>query len=166
MSQRYRFRPRLIAHAWWVFLLLHSSFVMAQASENAVCNRSDASQVRLDVDVTGVRSNQGNVTITIYPDDARHFLDGAYKVARQQLPAHSPVTKACFVLPGPGHYAVALFHDANSNGHFDTTWLGIPDEGYGFSRDPKLFLGPPDLDQVRIPVKVGDNPVSIEMKHY
>ena len=61
---------------------------------------------------------------------------------------------------------MALFHDANNNHRFDTTWLDILDEGYGFSRDPKLFLRPPDLSQVRIPARVGDNPIKLEMKHY
>lgn len=130
------------------------------------CEPDNPAQVRLRVSVSGMRSPKGNVTITIYPDDDPHFLDGAYKVARQILPVVLPVTEACFVLPQPGYYAVALFHDENDNGHFDTTMLGIPSEGYGFSNNPVLVLGPPGLKAARIPLQAGDNPVSVQMKYY
>ncbi len=112
-----------------------------------------------------MRSAKGNITITIYPDDPSHFLDGAYKVARQQLPVTLPVTSACFALPAPGHYAVALFQDENDNHHFDTNSLGIPTEGYGFSNNPTLYFGPPDLSRVRFSVHSGDNPIAIRMKY-
>jgi uncharacterized protein (DUF2141 family) len=130
------------------------------------CNAADASQVQLEVSVSGMHSDKGNVTITIYPDDAAHFLDGAYKVGRQILPVTLPVTHVCFVLPAPGYYAVALFHDENNNHHFDTTFLGLPAEGYGFSNNPSLFTGLPSLGQTRIPVHVGTNPVAVQMKYF
>lgn len=42
-----------------------------------------------------------------------------------------------------GTYALAVIHNANMNGELDTNWLGVPTEGYGFSRDAKGFLGAP-----------------------
>ena len=99
---------------------------VAQDGTSPLCNPADPNEVRLQVSVTGMRSTDGNVAITIYPDDPVHFLDGAYKVARQQVPVSLPVTHACFVVTAPGYYAVALFHDDNNSGHFDTTSLGLP----------------------------------------
>ena len=138
----------------------------AQAQTPPACNQADPNQVRLQVSVSGMRSAKGNVTITIYPDEPSHFLDGAYKLARQMLPVTLPVTRACFVVTAPGYYAVALFHDDNNNHHFDTTILGIPAKGYGFSNNPTLYLGPPDLSRVRFAAHAGDNPVAIQMKYY
>ncbi len=145
-------------------LLLAGGGASAQALDN--CNESDPAQVRLKVEVRGMRNTNGNVTITIYPDDAEHFLDGKWKVARQILPVTLPLIRACFVLPKAGYYAVAMQHDENNNQHFDTTALGIPAEGWGFSRDPKLYIVPPKLGQVRIPVQVGDNLVKVQMKYW
>ncbi len=108
-----------------------------------------------------MRSTEGNVTITIYPDKPSHFLDGPHKLARQAV----PITRACFPFVTPGFYAVALFHDENSNGHFDTTLLGIPAEGYGFSNNPTLYLGSPSLNQIRFAAHSGDNSVEIRMKY-
>jgi uncharacterized protein (DUF2141 family) len=136
------------------------------AAEAPDCDPSDPHQVRLLVSVSGMHSAVGSVQITIYPDDAAHFLDGAYKLARQERPVQLPVTRACFVVAAPGAYAVALLHDENSNHHFDTTLLGIPAEGYGFSNNPTLYFGPPSLSRVRFIAHPGDNPVAIQMKYY
>lgn len=138
----------------------------ALAKSPPTCNSSDASQVRLQISVTGMRSTEGNITITIYSDEPSHFLDGKFKLARQILPVTSPITTACFVMDAPGTYAVALFHDKNSNHHFDTNFLGIPVEGYGFSNNPTLFVGPPKLKQVAITAHKGDNAISVQLKHY
>ncbi len=147
-------------------LMLSTVAVSVRAATPSSCDATDQSQVRLQISISDMRSDKGNITITIYPDQANHFLDGKYKLARQQLPVTLPVTHACFVVAKPGYYAVALFHDENNNHHFDTHWLGIPVEGYRFSNNPKLFLGPPDLKEVRFQAKPGDNPITIKMKYY
>ncbi|HEV2678444.1 MAG TPA: DUF2141 domain-containing protein [Aliidongia sp.] len=136
-----------------------------QAAAPGDCNAADPNQVRLQVGVSGMHSTDGAVSITIYPDDTAHFLDGAYKLARQEVPVTLPVTRACFTVAAPGHYAVALFHDENGNHHFDTTMLGLPAEGYGFSNNPTLYLGPPSLSQVRFAAHAGDNPVDVLVKY-
>lgn len=138
----------------------------AHAQTPPDCDEADPNQVRIQVNVGGMRSTKGNVAITIYPDEPSHFLDGAYKLARQMVPVTLPVTRACFVVTAPGYYAVALFHDDNNNHHFDTNMLGIPEKGFGFSNNPTLYLGPPDLSQVRFAAHAGDNPVAIEMKYW
>lgn len=147
-------------------LILLVSTDLASAQTPPACNPTDPSQVRLQVAISGMRSADGNMVVTIYPDDAAHFLDGKYKLARQTVPVTRPVTKLCFVMPAAGFYAVALFHDENANGHLDTNFLGIPTEGAGFSRNPTLYVGPPDLAQVRIEAHAGDNPVPVELKFY
>ena len=138
----------------------------AQADTSPVCDADNPNQVRLQISVSGMRSTNGNVTVTIYPDEPSHFLDGAYKLARQAVPVTLPVTQLCFAFAQPGFYAVALFHDENGNGHFDTTLLGLPAEGFGFSNNPALYLGPPNLSQVRIATHLGENPILIQIKYY
>ncbi|MDE2582237.1 MAG: DUF2141 domain-containing protein [Rhodospirillales bacterium] len=156
----HRFRPAVL------LAVLASLGHAALAAAPLRCTPSDPHQVRLQISVTGVRSTAGRVTITIYPDDAAHFLDGKFKLARQSLPVGLPVTRACFAFAKPGYYAVALFHDRDDSGHFKTTALGIPAEGFGFSNNPTLYFGPPALSRVRVKARFGDNPIAIRMKHY
>ncbi len=44
------------------------------------------------------------------------------------------------------NYAVAIYHDKNSNNKFDT-FLSIPQEKFGFSNDAQVFFGPPSFDE-------------------
>ncbi len=161
---------RKSARAWrlagGLILALGMGSPLHAATTAQTCNPNDSSQVRLQIDVSGMRTTKGVIAITIYPDDSAHFLDGAYKLARQHMPVTRPVTHACFAFTEPGNYAVALFGDENENGHFDTNFLGIPTEGYGFSNNPKLLLGPPKLNQVRFSAHRGDNAIAVQMKYY
>jgi uncharacterized protein (DUF2141 family) len=149
--------------------LIAALYVQGQAlgdDVQATCDTVAPGQAMLHVTVSGMRSAKGNVTITIYPDDAAHFLDGKFKLARQKVPVTLPSTTACFALPARGTYAVALFHDENDDGRLNTSALGIPTEGYGFSNNPTLYFGPPGLEKVRFTVHPGDNAVDIRMKYY
>jgi uncharacterized protein (DUF2141 family) len=46
----------------------------------------------------------------------------------------------------PGTYAIAVYHDENSNGKLDSNFIGIPREGVGFSNNAKGHMGPPKFD--------------------
>ena len=46
----------------------------------------------------------------------------------------------------PGRYAVALLHDENENGKPDRVLGMMPKEGFGFSRDAKVKMGPPKFE--------------------
>ena len=55
-----------------------------------------------------------------------------------------------FRLPVPeGQIAVRLFHDENGNGKLDTNMLGIPREGYGFSKNPRV-MGPASFEDAAL----------------
>ena len=45
------------------------------------------------------------------------------------------------------NYAIAIFHDKNSNDKFDT-FFSIPKEKFGFSKNARVFLGPPKFEDV------------------
>lgn len=51
----------------------------------------------------------------------------------------------------PGTYAIAVIHDENMNGKLDSSWLGIPKEGYGFSNNAKGVVGAPLFSAASFP---------------
>ena len=75
--------------------------------------------------------------------EAAHFPDCASdpRAVRRSLPA---AQAARFDIPNiaPGNYALSIIHDENGNGRLDT-FVGIPREGFGFSRNPAIRMGPP-----------------------
>lgn len=65
--------------------------------------------------------------------------------------------------PGPGTYAVALVHDENGNNKMDMR-LFLPREGFGFSRNPAIGMGPPKFKSASFAV-TDDTAQTIKMKY-
>ena len=100
----------------------------------------------LTVRVLGVHSSRGNVRASLCTEP--HFTrEGCEYDAT--VAAHEGLTILTFHNVPPGHYAVQFFHDEDGDGQFKTTRLGIPDEGFGFSRDAPT-LGRPRFDDAAI----------------
>jgi len=102
---------------------------------------SGASQTgSLDLGFDKVRSTRGVLRICL-TSDPRNFpscKDDARAITRT-VPA-SERSVHFDDLPY-GSYAIAVIHDENRNKKLDT-FVGIPKEGFGFSRNPATF-GPP-----------------------
>lgn len=64
----------------------------------------------------------------------------------------------------PGVYALALIHDENGNGRLDK-FMAIPREGFGFSRNPRIRMGPPSFDEVRFEVSGTGVRQAVQMKY-
>ena len=63
-----------------------------------------------------------------------------------------------------GTYAVALFHDEDSNGKLNTNFLGIPREGFGISNNPTVKLSAPKFKSASFSLK-GNATIKIGMKY-
>lgn len=137
-----------------------------QAQAAAECSGAlPAGQLRLQVAVQGVKNTKGNITITVYEDDARQFLAKGGKLARQRVPAKTPLTEACFQLPAASHYAIAVYHDANGDHDLNRNLIGLPTEGGGFSNNPESLIGLPSLDEVRFATQPAITQVNIRLRY-
>lgn len=65
--------------------------------------------------------------------------------------------------PATGTYAIAVVHDENSNNKMDVA-IFLPKEGFGFSRNPTITVGPPSFKSASFAV-AGDMRQSIKMKY-
>jgi len=83
----------------------------------------------------------------------------------EQSVAVTAATATCiFPAVAPGTYAVALFHDENSDGKLDTNFVGIPREGVGVSNNKLRSFGPPKWDDAKFVLK-GDLVLDVSL-HY
>lgn len=123
------------------------------------------SEHRLTVSVSNIRAAKGEVAITIYPDDPKRFLAPKGKLLRERVPARAPTTGACFYLPAPGFYAIAVYHDANADHDFNRSVVGMPTEGYGFSNDAPTKVGLPGFNTVRFRVPAGASRTALRMRY-
>jgi uncharacterized protein (DUF2141 family) len=136
----------------------------AAAAQEPACTGPE-SPVKLWVDVEGVRSSDGLIAVTLYADDRSKFLahHGSLYVGR--VPAKTGTTSVCIHLPSTGTYALAVYHDADSDRHYDRTAIGLPDEAFGFSNNPRVFLGMPAWGSVRLSVPKTDLHTSIRLRY-
>lgn len=139
-------------------------FASALAAETGPACAAPAGHTVIAVTVKNVRSNKGEVAITVYPGDSKLFLAPHAKLTRVRLPA-APVVHACMDVPKAGDYAVAVYHDENGDHHFNRTLVGLPAEGYGFSNDAPAVAGLPTYNASKFMVREGINPLTITMRY-
>ena len=116
----------------------------------------------LIVRVESVSRKGGDVRLGMY-DPASWSNDKAEPVAGAVVPAVAPETVIVLRNLKPGVYGVKLFQDFNRNGEFDFTWLGLPAEKYGFSRDARVFLHEPGFDATKFTLAPGANTITIHL---
>jgi len=61
--------------------------------------------------------------------------------------------------------AFTIFNDVYQNEKMDFNWIGIPKEGYGFSGNPKITFGPPDIKEFLFQVDA-DKEIIINMVYF
>ena len=124
-----------------------------------------ASETWLNVSASGLRNGNGLLAVTLYADNPSKFLARRGSLYVGRVNASPGATSACIFVPQPGVYAVALYHDENSNQKFDRTGIGLPAEAYGFSNNPATLVGLPSFRSVRLNVPRSGLTTRIHMRY-
>lgn len=132
----------------------------AAAASGEGCIGDGATTIRVTVEK--VRNSKGLITAVLYDDNPKTFLKKGARLDRIRVEASEGETELCLNAPAAGRsYSVALYHDENGNTEFDTDFLGIPTEGYGFSRNPGFRFGKPDVEETLF--DIADHQVSLRI---
>lgn len=128
-----------------------------------LAGNAQASGADVEIAIEGARNSRGVIHICM-TRNASHFPDCGDdpSAVKRTVPAS---TRSVRVTVSPGPYAVSLFHDQNRNNELDT-FLGIPREGFGFSRNPTIRFGPPSFDSVRINIIPGSSRMTVNMQYF
>jgi len=117
----------------------------------------------VEVSVIGLRNAKGQILVCLttnskaFPDCSKD--KGAVRMAVKAVDAGDFLIHA----PAAGTYAIAVVHDENSNNKMDVA-IFLPKEGFGFSRNPAIRMGPPSFKSASFAV-TGDMRQSIKMKY-
>lgn len=117
----------------------------------------------LVIHVREVSPKGGTLRLGLY-DEARYPDDDSTPVASADVRAESGEMVITLNDIPPGTYAIETFQDINSNNKMDTTWFGIPEEPFGFSRDAKPRLSKPSFAQVKFEVVPGTNVQTLHLQ--
>lgn len=117
---------------------------------------SELSSGEVKIVVSNIEEKKGTIHYGVYnnskqfPKESGKILGGYEEVSK--------VIKNGLLIEGlkESNYAIAIFHDKNSNNKFDT-FFSIPKEKFGFSNNAAVFLGPPKFEDASI--FVGQNSI-------
>ena len=119
----------------------------------------------LRIDVTGLRSADGTIHLAVY-DRPEEFPNGDKRLFETVVEAAAERVRIVLGDLEPGTYAVAAYHDENANQKFDKGLFGFPLEGYAFSNDATVFLGPPAFAAAAVPVSADGARITITMTYW
>ncbi len=118
----------------------------------------------LVIHVQDVSPKGGILRLGLY-DEARYPDDDATPVASADVRAEMGETVITLNNVPPGIYAIETFQDVNSNHKMDTSWLGLPQEPFGFSRDAQPHLAKPSFGRVKFEVTQGLNVQTLHLQN-
>ncbi|MCA2005083.1 MAG: DUF2141 domain-containing protein [Ignavibacterium sp.] len=120
----------------------------------------DNQKVKLTVKIKGLKNNQGTVKIALC-NSAENYKNDRSPFKAVILEINNNEVIATFDDLTIGNYAVKAFHDVNNNDDFDTNFLGIPKEDYGFSNNVKGLFGPPSWEAAKFQLNKSEQVIEI-----
>jgi uncharacterized protein (DUF2141 family) len=121
------------------------------------------SKATLTIRVENVGSG-GLVRLGLY-DEQGYRAENAEPVAFADVPAVEGVTVITLRDVPPGTYAIETYQDINSNDKMDLTWLGLPLEPFGFSRDARPVLSKPGFSKVKFALQAGEQSQVLHLRN-
>ena len=118
----------------------------------------------LVIHVQDVSPKGGVVRLGLY-DEARYPDDDSTPVASADVQARTGETVITLNNVPAGTYAIQTYQDINSNDKMDTSWFGIPQEPFGFSRDAQPRLSKPRFSAVKFDVVAGTNVQTLHLQN-
>ena len=118
----------------------------------------------LTIKVTNLKSTKGDIFIAIW-DSARGFPKDNDS-AIERVIVDPEVAQTTINNLKPGKYAIAIFHDKNSDRVLNTNGTGIPTEAFGFSNNPRLLFGPPKFRKAAFTVGKDNKTKTIKLKYF
>ena len=121
---------------------------------------------QLTVVVDGLRNTQGQVCVTIFANSKGfpNNHDGVLKSKCNQIAGTS--STITFDNLQAGTYAVAAIHDQNQDQILNLNYLGIPTEGFGFSRNPKVRTSAPKFQDAAFFLAGPNTFIPVTMKYF
>jgi uncharacterized protein (DUF2141 family) len=126
---------------------------------------ADATKLNLTLDVKGIRSDKGFISLQIYNTEAAFNDTQSDKaMATYVTRASEGGAKVTIHNIKKGVYAITLIHDENGNGELD--WQGqVPTEGYAYSRGAGKY-SLPDFQDASISLLKRSRNISLDLVYH
>ncbi|MCE7069313.1 DUF2141 domain-containing protein [Dyadobacter sp. CY327] len=116
----------------------------------------------LNIEFTNIKKNQGKLWIALYKPEEKFAGKEKPKIYRIVDVKGAAPQYVAFDL-APGRYALAVYHDLNSNGVLDKNLVGIPKEPYGFSKNFRPKFSAPKFEDCEFVFKDPGQKISVKL---
>jgi len=143
-----------VVRAIAIVALLSPFSLFAQSNKGAIV-----------VEITGFKNSDGQVGVLLFSREEGFPVD--HKQAFKKIFAGIDRNTCQITLENIpyGTYAVSVFHDENADGKLKQNFIGIPKEGIGASRNPRIRFGPPRFKEARFTVDSKEHRLPIIMRY-
>lgn len=120
----------------------------------------------LTVTIDGLKNQQGQICLSLFSNDRGFPGQGDRATQARCVRATAAPLTVSFENLVAGTYAIAAFHDVNDDGVLNRNLLGIPIEGFGFSRNPRILAGPPRFGDSAVLVAGSATNIQIQLLYF
>jgi uncharacterized protein (DUF2141 family) len=124
---------------------------------------TSSSGMNLTIHIPNIHDVRGRIQIGLY-DDKENFPKIGKEFKRYFAKVDSKDFRYTISGIPAGDYAIALYHDLNSDGTCNSNFIGIPTESYGFSNNVKPFLSAPSFSATKFTISK-DRSITIKLFH-
>lgn len=122
-----------------------------------------ADGANVTVNVSNLRNAKGQLMICL-TKNPKAFPDCSKDASAKKKLIAATTKSITFADVQPGTYAVAIVHDENRNNKMDLA-LFMPKEGFAFSRNPAIRMGPPKFNSASFTVTASNVTQNVRMKY-
>ncbi|MEA5581738.1 DUF2141 domain-containing protein [Nodularia harveyana UHCC-0300] len=122
-------------------------------------------QGKLTVEIDGFPNKKGQACVSIFAN-SQGFPSKSDRVIKKQC---TQITDTFLTVTfhnlQAGSYAVAVIHDQNQDQILNRNNLGMPIEGFGFSRNPQVRTSPPKFKDAAFVLAGPNTVIPIQLKY-
>ncbi len=127
---------------------------------------SFSQEVAFTIAIDNLESEAGSVIVSVFKDQ-QTFADETpahvFHLDKQKYMTPQGF-RATLTLPA-GVYGIALVDDADSDREMDFSWMGLPQEGYGFSNYYHTGISRPSFEDFAFTLNSNTGTLSMKMKY-
>ncbi len=117
------------------------------------------------VNLEGLKNKKGQVCLSLFNASKGFPTSGDRAIQARCFKITETPQQVTFKNLKAGNYAVAVIHDINGDSTLNRNFLGIPTEGFGFSRNPAITSGPPKFQDSAFLVVGPSTQVDIQLQY-
>ncbi len=126
------------------------------------------SAANLSFKISELENNKGQVRILLFSvKNKEHFpkqVTFATCLSTAKMNKNTAIAHCNNI--APGRYAAYIFHDENGDDITNHNWLGFPKEKFGYYKNFKVKILPPNFDDVAFDVTLKEHTFLVPLQNY